>query len=118
MAYLFLCYPGCSTCAKAKAFLEQEGISYSLRNIKEENPTASELADWIARSGLPSRRFFNTSGLKYRELGLKDRLPQMPLEEQIALLSTDGMLVKRPLLISDDLVLVGFSSDGWMKSLK
>ena len=93
---LFLCYPKCTTCRKAKAWLEEQNISFTLRDIKEENPTEEELQSWWQRSGLPLRKFFNTSGLQYKALGLKDKLPTMTEAEQIALLSTDGMLVKRP----------------------
>ena len=105
---LFVCYPKCTTCQKAKQWLDDHGVRYELRNIKEENPTEAELRRWQAKSGLPLKRFFNTSGLQYKALGLKDRLPGMREEEQFALLATDGMLVKRPLLIADDFVLVGF----------
>ncbi|MBR2086013.1 MAG: arsenate reductase family protein, partial [Oscillospiraceae bacterium] len=105
---LFVCYPKCTTCQKAKRWLEDHQIAFEERHIAENNPTADELRDWAAKSGLPLKRFFNTSGMKYRELALKDKLPAMTEEEQIALLATDGMLVKRPLLITDDTVLVGF----------
>ena len=109
----FICYERCGTCRKAKAWLEEKGVSYDLRPIKEENPTAEELRTWIAASGLSVRKFFNTSGLLYKELQLKDKLPGMTGEEMIALLATDGMLVKRPLLIGDDFVLVGFKEAEW-----
>ena len=109
----FLCYERCTTCRKAKAWLEGKGAAYDLRPIKEQNPTADELRTWIAASGLPVRKFFNTSGLLYKELQLKDKLPGMTGEEMIALLATDGMLVKRPLLIGDDFVLVGFKEAEW-----
>ena len=105
---LFLCYPKCTTCQKAKAWLEAQGISYTLRDIKEENPTAEELTLWWKESGLPLKKFFNTSGLQYKALQLKDKLPAMTEEEQIALLASDGMLVKRPLLVGDGFVLTGF----------
>ena len=105
---LFVCYPKCTTCQKAKKWLDDHGVTYEYRDIKEENPTEDELRDWHARSGLPLKRFFNTSGLQYKALNLKDRLPGMSEDEQFALLASDGMLVKRPLLISDKLVLVGF----------
>ena len=109
----FICYEKCGTCRKAKAWLEEKGVAYDLRSIKEENPTADELRTWIAVSGLPVRKFFNTSGLLYKELQLKDKLPGMTEDEMIALLATDGMLVKRPLLIGDDFVLVGFKEAEW-----
>ena len=102
---LFLEYPKCSTCKKAKKWLDDHQVAYTDRHILEENPTEDELREWIGRSGLPLKRFFNTSGMKYRELQLKDRLPGMSEEEQIALLATDGMLVKRPLLVLDHRVL-------------
>ncbi|MBR4728066.1 MAG: arsenate reductase family protein [Clostridia bacterium] len=105
---LFICYPKCTTCQKAQKWLDAQGVSYEFRNIKEHRPTEAELRDWHARSGLPLKRFFNTSGLQYKALQLKDRLPEMSEDEQFALLASDGMLVKRPLLISDNLVLVGF----------
>lgn len=105
---LFLQYPPCSTCQKAKKWLDDHGIEYTARHIKEDNPTADELREWVARSGLPLKRFFNTSGLVYKNLGLKDKLPTMTEDEQLALLASDGMLVKRPLLVGDDFVLPGF----------
>ena len=105
---LFICYPKCTTCQKAKKWLDEHGAAYDLRDIKEDNPTESELREWHARSSLPLKRFFNTSGLQYKALNLKDRLPGMSEDEQFALLASDGMLVKRPLLITDDRVLVGF----------
>ncbi len=114
---LFLCYPKCTTCRKAKAWLEEHGVSFTLRDIKEENPTEEELQSWWQRSGLPLRKFFNTSGLQYKALGLKDKLPTMTEAEQIALLSTDGMLVKRPLLVGEDFVLVGFRPVEWEEKL-
>ena len=104
----FLCYPKCSTCKKAQAWLDQRGIPYELRLIREERPSAEELKAWQIRSGLPLKRFFNTSGLQYKTLNLKEKLPQMSEEEQLALLASDGMLVKRPLLVSEDFVLTGF----------
>ena len=110
---LFLQYPPCSTCQKAKKWLDDHGIEYTARHIKEDNPTADELREWVARSGLPLKRFFNTSGLQYKALGLKDKLPQMSEDEQFALLSTDGMLVKRPILVGDGFVLVGFKESEW-----
>ena len=110
---LFLCYPKCSTCQKAKAFLDEKGISYVLRDIKTENPTEQELRQWHVLSGLPLKKFFNTSGLQYKALALKDKLPAMSEAEQFALLASDGMLVKRPILVGDDFVLVGFKEDQW-----
>ena len=110
---LFLCYPKCTTCRKAKAWLEEQNISFTLRDIKEENPTEEELQSWWQRSGLPLRKFFNTSGLQYKALGLKDKLPTMTEEEQLALLAGDGMLIKRPLLVGDDFVLTGFRQAEW-----
>lgn len=115
----FICYPRCSTCQKARKWLEESGLEFEVRHIVEENPTAEELAAWIALSGLPVKKFFNTSGLKYKELQLKDKLPAMSEEEQIALLATDGMLVKRPLLLvtgedgAVSRVLVGFKQAEW-----
>lgn len=114
---LFLCHPTCSTCAKARAFLEARGIAFTERDIRDPNPTAEELTNWIARSGLPVKKFFNTTGMLYRSENLKDRLPTMTEAEQIALLATDGMLVKRPLLIGDDFVLLGFREKEWMARL-
>ena len=110
---LFIEYPKCSTCKKAKKHLEDLGVQFEDMNIVEENPTAEELRTWIGRSGYPVKKFFNTSGMKYRELGLKDKLPQMSDEEKIELLSTDGMLVKRPILIDGDRILVGFREKEW-----
>lgn len=115
---LFLCYPKCSTCQKARKWLEEQGISFDERDIKQNNPTVEELRTWYARSGLPLKRFFNTSGLQYKALGLKDKLPDMSEEEQLALLATDGMLVKRPLLVDEDFVLTGFKQTEWEKTLK
>ncbi len=114
---LFLCYPKCSTCQKAKAWLEAQGLEFEFRNIKEENPTVEELAVWQRKSGLPLKKFFNTSGLLYKDLKLKDRLPHMSEEEQLALLATDGMLVKRPLLITEETVLLGFKETQWAQIL-
>ena len=110
---LFLCYPRCSTCAKAKKWLDEQHIPYTFRDIKEENPTLEELKAWHALSGLPLKRFFNTSGLLYKELALKDKLPTMSEEEQYRLLASDGMLVKRPLLVGEGFVLVGFKEAEW-----
>ena len=114
---LFLEYPKCSTCKKAKKWLEEHQVNYDDRHIVEDNPTVEELKDWIGRSGLPLRRFFNTSGMKYRELQLKDRLPNMSEEEQLELLATDGMLVKRPLLVLEDRVIPGFKEKEWLEGL-
>lgn len=110
---LFLCYPKCSTCQKAKAWLEERSISYDLRDIKQNNPTVEELTAWYRKSGLPLKKFFNTSGLQYKALGLKEKLPAMSEAEQLALLATDGMLVKRPLLVGEDFVLTGFRTTEW-----
>ena len=115
---LFLCYPKCTTCQKAKAWLDANGISYEFRDIKLENPTLEELTAWWKASGLPLKKFFNTSGLQYKALGLKDKLPAMTEEEQLALLATDGMLVKRPILVGDGFVLTGFRQAEWDEKLK
>jgi len=114
---LFVCYPKCTTCMKAQKYLDSIGVSYMIRNIKDERPSRDEIALWKARSGLPLRRFFNTSGLKYRELALKDRLPGMSEEEMLDLLASDGMLVKRPLLVAVDCMLVGFKESDWQSVL-
>lgn len=114
---LFVCYPRCSTCQKAKAWLEEHGAQLEIRDIKENNPTEEELRAWHRLSGLPLRRFFNTSGLQYKALGLKDRLENMSEDEQFALLATDGMLVKRPLLITEDTVIPGFKAAEYEKLL-
>ena len=114
---LFVCYPKCTTCMKAKKQLDDSGAEYELRDIKENNPTAEEIMRWYKNSGLPLKRFFNTSGLKYKELELKDRLPEMTEEEQIALLSSDGMLVKRPLLIDGEKVLVGYKEKEYAEAI-
>ena len=113
MAYLFVEYPKCTTCHKAKKWLEENGVPYIDRHIVEQNPTAEELKEWQTRSGLPLKRFFNTSGLLYKSMQLKDQLPDMPPEEQFDLLATNGMLVKRPILVGDDFVLVGFRPAEW-----
>lgn len=110
---LFVCYPNCSTCKKAQKWLESAGLEFTLRNIKTEQPTREELTAWQQKSGLPLKKFFNTSGQGYRALGLKDRLPTMSEEEQLDLLATDGMLVKRPILVNGDTVLVGFKESEW-----
>ena len=109
----FICYPRCSTCQKAKLWLDQKGIAYELRDIKENNPTEEELRQWHQMSGLPLRKFFNTSGLLYKSMELKTKLPTMSQEEQLQLLATDGMLVKRPLLVGDTFVLTGFKEAQW-----
>ena len=109
---LFLEYPPCSTCKKAKKWLDDHGLTYTARHIKEENPTYEELSRWLEVSGLPIKRFFNTSGLQYKALGLKEKLPQMSEDEQLRLLSSDGMLVKRPIVVTEDgSVLVGFREE-------
>ena len=113
----FLCYPKCSTCQKAQRWLDEQGIDYELRLIREQHPDADELRAWKERSGLPLKRFFNTSGLQYKALGLKDRLPNMSEEEQLNLLAGDGMLVKRPLLVGEDFVLVGFREEDYRERL-
>ena len=110
---LFICYPKCTTCQKARKWLEEHKIQYTERNIATDNPTYEELKTWHEKSGLPLKRFFNTSGLKYKELGLKDKLPNMTEAEMYKLLASDGMLVKRPLLIKGDKVLVGFKEEEW-----
>ena len=115
---LFLCYPKCTTCQKAKAWLDANGISYEFRDIKLENPSLEELTAWWKASGLPLKKFFNTSGLQYKALNLKDKLPAMTEEEQLALLATDGMLVKRPILVGDGFVLTGFRQAEWDEKLK
>lgn len=114
----FICYPKCTTCQKAKKWLDDNNIEYELRDIKEDNPSFDELSEWYKMSGLPLKKFFNTSGLLYKSMGLKDKLPTMSGEEQLKLLSTDGMLVKRPLLISKDFVLVGFKEKEWVEKVK
>ena len=114
---LFVCYPACTTCKKAEKWLSGRKLPVEKRHIKDQNPSESELRQWQARSGLPLKRFFNTSGRKYKELQLAKRLPDMPEEEQLALLASDGMLVKRPILVGEDLVLVGFREAEWEKAL-
>ena len=115
---LFLQYPPCSTCQKAKKWLDERGIAYEDRHIKVQNPTYEELKAWHEKSGLPLKRFFNTSGLLYKSMGLKDALPAMSEEEQLRLLATDGMLVKRPLVVGNDFVLTGFKEAEWNEKLK
>lgn len=114
---LFIEYPKCTTCKKAKKWLDENGISYTDRHIKEDNPTVDELKEWHRKSGLPLKRFFNTSGNLYKELQLKDKLPDMSEEEQYALLATDGMLVKRPIVVTEDVVLTGFKESEWAEKL-
>ena len=109
----FICYPKCTTCQKAKKWLDENGVEYHLRDIKQDNPTLEELTDWYAKSGLPLKKFFNTSGLLYKSMELKNKLPTMTDEEMLKLLASDGMLVKRPLLIDRDDVLVGFREEQW-----
>ena len=113
----FICYPKYTTCQKAKKWLDDNDIEYKLRDIKEDNPTFEELSKWYKMSGLPLKKFFNTSGLLYKSLGLKDKLSAMSEEEQLRLLATDGMLVKRPLLIGEDFLLVGFKEKEWSEKL-
>ena len=111
----FICYPKCTTCQRAKKWLDDNKIDYELRDIKLDNPTLEELTEWYKKSGLPMKKFFNTSGLLYKSLDLKNKLPEMSEDEMLDLLATDGMLVKRPLLIGDDFVLVGFKEAEWDK---
>lgn len=113
----FICYPKCTTCHKAQKWLDTRAAEYEIRDIKTDNPTCEELAEWHKRSGLPLRKFFNTSGLLYKSLALKDKLPTMSEGEQLRLLATDGMLVKRPLLVGCDFVLVGFKESEWSEKL-
>ena len=114
---LFLQYPPCSTCKKAKAFLDVQGVSYTARHIKEENPSYEELKAWVEMSGLPLNKFFNTSGLLYKSMNLKEKLPTMTEEEQLKLLASDGMLVKRPILVTEKTVLTGFREEAWKEAL-
>ena len=114
---LFVCYPKCSTCMKAKKWLDEKGIEYEMRDIRQDNPNTVELKEWWEKSGLPLKKFFNTSGNLYKSMNLKDRLPQMSEEEQISLLSEDGMLVKRPILVTDSAVLTGFREKEWEQLL-
>lgn len=112
---LFIQYPPCTTCQKAKKWLDGQGLSYTDRHIKENNPTYEELKDWYQRSGLPLKKFFNTSGLLYKSMKLKERLPAMTEEEQLRLLASDGMLVKRPIIVKENIVLTGFKASDWEK---
>ena len=114
---LYICYPKCTTCKKAQKWLDENNISYTLRDIKENNPSYEELSQWYKKSGLPLKRFFNTSGVLYKSMNLKEKLGSMSDEEQLQLLATDGMLVKRPIIVSGDKVLVGFKEKEW-ESLK
>ena len=114
----FICYPKCTTCQKAQKWLDENGISYTFRDIKMENPAYNELTAWHERSGLPLKRFFNTSGQLYKSMGLKDKLPKMSEDEMLKRLAADGMLVRRPLLVGDDFVLVGFREAEWESRLK
>ena len=115
---LYICYPKCTTCKRAKAWLDEHDIKYEERNIAEQNPTYDELKEWYTMSGLPLKRFFNTSGVLYKSMQLKDKLPNMSEDEQLRLLATDGMLVKRPIIVDGDTVLVGFRENEWQKLLK
>ena len=114
---LFICYPKCTTCQKAQKWLDSKGLSYGQRDIQTDNPSKLELQKWHARTGLPLKKFFNTNGMQYRALGLKDKLPAMSEAEQLALLASDGMLVKRPILVDKDVVLIGFKESEWEKGL-
>ena len=114
----FICYPKCSTCQKAKKWLDEQGVEYTERHIVENNPTYDELKEWYIKSGLPLKKFFNTSGLLYKEMNLKEKLPTMSEDEQLKLLATNGMLVKRPLLVLENTVLVGFKEEQWNEICK
>ena len=114
----FICYPKCTTCQKAQKWLEENRIEYEFRDIKEKNPSIEELTSWYNLSELPLKKFFNTSGLLYKSMDLKNKLPEMSEEEQLKLLSTDGMLVKRPILITDNKILVGFRENDWLEAIK
>lgn len=115
---LFIEYPKCTTCQKAKKWLDENGFEYQSRHIKDENPSYEELKNWYMQSGLPLKKFFNTSGMLYKSMQLKDKLPTMSEEEQLQLLATDGMLVKRPIIISDKVILTGFREKEWNEKLK
>ncbi len=117
MMHSFVCYPKCTTCQKAKKWLDENGVEYEMRDIKENNPSYEELAAWYGKSGLQLKKFFNTSGLLYKSMDLKDKLPEMSDEEKLSLLSSDGMLVKRPILVGEDFVLVGFKESEWRELL-
>ena len=114
----YICYPKCTTCQRAKKWLDDNNVEYQLRDIKTDNPTLDELSLWYKQSGLPLKKFFNTSGLLYKSMELKDKLPNMAEKDMLELLSTDGMLVKRPILIGDDFVLVGFKESEWNATVK
>ena len=118
MKVLFIEYPKCTTCQKAKRWLDKNKINYTDRHIKEDNPTYDELKEWYEKSGLPLKRFFNTSGMLYKSMNLKDKLPDMSDEEQLRLLASDGMLVKRPLIVTDNAILTGFKEKEWEEKLK
>jgi arsenate reductase len=118
MKLLFVEYPKCTTCKKAKAWLEENGVEFEDRDIKTDNPKKEELETWYKRSGFPLKKFFNTSGLIYKDLKLKDKLPDMSEDEQLELLATDGMLVKRPILVGEDFVLTGFKAEVWLEKIK
>ncbi len=115
---LFICYPKCSTCKKAKKWLDEHNVEYTERHIVENNPTYDELKEWFNKSGLPLKRFFNTSGLLYKEMKLKDKLPTMSEDEQLQLLATNGMLVKRPMIVGKNIVLTGFKENEWIEAIK
>lgn len=117
MKYLFICYPKCTTCKKAQKWLDDNGVDYDQRNIKEDNPTAEELSCWVRLRGGNTKGLFNTSGQLYRSMGLKDKLPYISLSEQIELLASDGMLVKRPIIVGEDFVLAGFREGQWQEAL-
>ena len=115
---LFICYPKCSTCKKAKKWLDEHNVEYTERHIVENNPTYDELKEWFNKSGLPIKRFFNTSGLLYKEMKLKDKLPTMSEDEQLQILATNGMLMKRPLIVGENIVLTGFKENEWSEAIK
>ncbi|MDO4482224.1 MAG: arsenate reductase family protein [Bacillota bacterium] len=115
---LYVCYPRCTTCKKAQKWLDENGVEYTLRDIKEDRPSYEELKEWHEKSGLPLKKFFNTSGKLYKEMQLKDKIPEMSEEEQLRLLATDGLLVKRPIGIKDGTVVVGFKQEEWEQKIK